>query len=212
MADIKIKINAIAISLLVVILITFLFVTLYNITSWSNSLNFCSICTWSFMIFICIFVLTVNSSSFILVNMLPNSSHWLGLLHSILSRNNSSQRAHILISIFIIGATFQLLCQLICCSWRLGSASAALLALLACHILVAQCWFLLSTRSRQSLFWFSSTVRSFRCGWRGWVCVLLIESGDERRSRGSLFGGDLLRRWGTCLIGWTAIAGSLKHI
>ena len=89
MADIKIKINAIAIPLLVLILVAFLFLTINYITLTNTSLIFCCIYTWSFWwISIDLFVLTVN----ILINILPNSSHRLGVLGStILSRSHASQ-------------------------------------------------------------------------------------------------------------------------
>ena len=179
MADIKIKINAIAISLLVLVLIAILFLTINDITSAYVSLVFSCLFACMFSISIYLFVLTVN----ILIYMFPNASHGLGLLHCILGRSHSSQRAHVLVSIFIIGASFQLFGQLIRC-FCLGSTAAALLALLTLWTLVAESRFLLSAGSGKSLFWLGSTIGSLRCRRSWWVCVLLIESSDKRRSRG----------------------------
>jgi hypothetical protein len=126
MADIKIKINAVAISLLVLVLIAIFFLTINDITSTYASLVLSCFSTCSFSICIYLFVLTVN----ILIYMFPNAGHGLGLLHCILGGSHSSQRAHVLVSIFIIGAGLQLFRQLSRRCFRLGSTAAALLALL----------------------------------------------------------------------------------
>ena len=162
--------------------------------------------------FICIF----NSCSFIFINILSKTCGWLGLLKStavFIERSHCSQRAHILVSIFIFGASLQLILQFNSgCGWCcLGRTSAALLALLADRILIAESRFLLSTWSRKSLLWFGSSIRSVGCGCKAWVCVLLIESGDKRRFRTTLFCHDLLWSCWTSKTGWVAIPFSLKH-
>lgn len=206
MADVKVKIDAIANFF---ILVRFLFITFYNITS---------SCALIILLFIYNYtlILLVNCWSFIFVNFLntfPNSTWWFGWLRSILVRSHCSQRAHILVFIFITWARSQWFLQLIssCRRSTLCTSIAALYALLATSILIAQRWFLLSGWSRLPLLWFGSTIWSVGCGCESWVCVLFIESCDKRRSCHTLFWHEFLWSCWTSVIGRTAILFTLKH-
>ena len=217
LADIKVKIDAIAniaiSSFLVLKLIGILLLAIDFVRSRITLALISGFNNCAFVFGSDFFVVVFYSGSFVFVNVLPNACGRLRLLKSrFIKTTHCSQRADILVSIFIFWSASQLFLQFISGCRRLGGASAALLTLLADCILIAQRWFLLPTRSRESLFWFGSSIWSVWRGREAWVGVLLIKSGDKRRSRCALFwhGYLLWSRW-TSETRRVAISFSLEH-